>query len=295
MATSLKKAIRIKKIRLSTLPVLLSLALLSWECLSAQRKEMATLSDSAVLFYIHKSRETPDFLEPETWLPLASTVLREVHFDSDEKAAFLQRWESLFKYLGVSDNIVGVKEPIRLFTEEESRILGELLYKAEKEIPDGSPKAYQIILKREDQLRPGLRIRRTVFYLRNRADCMLFEFGEIGQVVDFQTAYALRDWILFPIREPETSPTNSVFLPEVRPVGLEYAESIPNRNAVKNRLCVRPNFWTEKKLSEPESVPKTKSPKDAADRLKVLKDLLEKRLITKEEYERKKAEILKDL
>ncbi|WP_232224694.1 SHOCT domain-containing protein [Leptospira fainei] len=264
-------------------------------CLSNQKKGMASVSDSIVFFYIHKNPETPIFLEPEKWLPIATSVLSGVHFDEDEKAEFSRRWQILFKYIGISDSLVGAKELVRLFSEDEARKLAELLYKAEQEIPDGAPKGYQIILKREDPIRPGLRIRRTIFYVHNNGNCLVLDFGEIGQVVDFQTTYTLRDWILYPIQEPIASSRNEVFLSEIRPEGLEYASVIPTNEKNQNRICVRPLFWTAKLPVGKTSSNPQKPTKGAEERLKVLKELLEKRLITKEEYERKKTEILKDL
>lgn len=256
---------------------------------------MASVSDSIVFFYIHKSPETPLFLEPETWLPIASSILNGVHFDEDEKTEFNRRWQNLFKYIGISDSLVGTKELVRLFSEDEVRKLADMLYKAEQEIPDGTPKGYQVILKREDPIRPGLRIRRTIFYIHNNANCLVLDFGEIGQVVDFQTTYTLRDWILYPIQEPVTSSKNEVFLSEIRPAGLEYASTSAMNQKNQNRICVRPLFWIAKLPDGGTPANPQKTTKGAQERLKVLKELLEKRLITREEYERKKAEILKDL
>ncbi|EQA35443.1 putative lipoprotein [Leptospira inadai serovar Lyme str. 10] len=292
METSLRKVTPIKKIALKAFLLIFCVGV---GCLSNQKKGMASVSDSIVFFYIHKSPETPLFLEPETWLPIASSILNGVHFDEDEKTEFNRRWQNLFKYIGISDSLVGTKELVRLFSEDEVRKLADMLYKAEQEIPDGTPKGYQVILKREDPIRPGLRIRRTIFYIHNNANCLVLDFGEIGQVVDFQTTYTLRDWILYPIQEPVTSSKNEVFLSEIRPAGLEYASTSAMNQKNQNRICVRPLFWIAKLPDGGTPANPQKTTKGAQERLKVLKELLEKRLITREEYERKKAEILKDL
>ncbi|TGK38125.1 SHOCT domain-containing protein [Leptospira andrefontaineae] len=294
MAACLKKPIRAKKKNLKLLSFFLTL-LFTIYCLSSQRKGMASSSDSIVLYYLKKSSETPLFLQAETWLPIASGVLTGAGPDQLDKTEFISRWEKLFKFTGVSETGVFNSEPVRLFTEEESFRLGELLYKAEIEIPDGLPQAYQVIIKREDPIRPGLRIRRTIFYIRNTPEGIVLEFSEIGQVLDFQTTYSFRDWTLVPISKPEPSSRNSIYLPEIRPEGLEYLNAVTDGEDIRNRILVKNVFWTANPSKKNVGTPTKKIPKTIEDRLRTLQELLDKGLISKQEYEKKKAEILKEL
>lgn len=294
MAACLKKPIRAKKKNLNLLSFFLTL-LFTISCLSSQRKGMASSSDSIVLYYLKKNSETPIFLQAETWLPIASGILTGAGQDQLDKAEFLSRWEKLSKFTGVADTGVLNSEPVRLFTEEESSGLGELLYKAEAEIPDGLPQAYQVIIKREDPIRPGLRIRRSIFYIRNSPEGIVLEFSEIGQVLDFQTTYSFRDWTLVPIVKPEPSSSNSIYLPEIRPEGLEYLTFAKEGEEVKNRILVKNGFWTANSSKKNVGTPMKKIPKTIEDRLRTLQELLDKGLISKQEYEKKKAEILKEL
>ncbi|PJZ77985.1 hypothetical protein CH365_06055 [Leptospira neocaledonica] len=294
MAACLKKPIRAKKKNLNLLSFFLTL-LFTISCMSSQRKGMASSSDSIVLYYLKKSSETPIFLQSETWLPIASGILTGAGPDQLDKSEFLSRWEKLFKFTGVSDTGVLNAEPVRLFTEDESSRLGELLYKAETEIPDGLPQAYQVIIKREDPIRPGLRIRRIVFYIRNTTEGIVLEFSEIGQVLDFQTTYSFRDWTLVPIVKPESSSRNSIYLPEIRPEGLDYLTLASEGEEVKNRILVKNSFWTANPSKKNVGTPTKKIPKTIEDRLRTLQELLDKGLISKPEYEKKKAEILKEL
>lgn len=294
MAACLKKPIRAKKKNLKLLSFFLTL-LFTIYCLSSQRKGMASSSDSIVLYYLKKSSETPLFLQAETWLPIASGVLTGAGPDQLDKTEFISRWEKLFKFTGVSETGVFNSEPVRLFTEEESSRLGELLYKAEVEIPDGLPQAYQVIIKREDPIRPGLRIRRTIFYIRNSPEGIILEFYEIGQVLDFQTTYSFRDWTLVPISKPEPSSRNSIYLPEIRPEGLEYLNDVTEGEDIKNRILVKNGFWTANPSKKNVGTSTKKIPKTIEDRLRTLQELLDKGLISKQEYEKKKAEILKEL
>ncbi|TGL60994.1 SHOCT domain-containing protein [Leptospira sarikeiensis] len=294
MAACLKKPTQAKKKNLKSL-LFLFLIFFAVSCLSSQRKGMASSSDSIVLYYLKKNSETPIFLQPGSWLPVATTILTGAPPDLMDKNEFLLRWEKLFKFLGVSDTGVINSEPVRLFNEEESSRLGELLYKAEAEIPDGLPQAYQIIIKREDPIRPGLRIRRTVLYLRNSPECLILEFSEIGQVLDFQTTYSFRDWTLVPISKPDPSSRNSVFLPEIRPDGLDYLPSLQAGEEEKNKICIKNIFWNSNVSKTNTNSSAKKIPKTIEDRLKTLQELLDKKLISKPEYEKKKAEILKEL
>ncbi|WP_425269356.1 SHOCT domain-containing protein [Leptospira andrefontaineae] len=294
LAACLKKPIRAKKKNLKLLSFFLTL-LFTIYCLSSQRKGMASSSDSIVLYYLKKSSETPLFLQAETWLPIASGVLTGAGPDQLDKTEFISRWEKLFKFTGVSETGVFNSEPVRLFTEEESFRLGELLYKAEIEIPDGLPQAYQVIIKREDPIRPGLRIRRTIFYIRNTPEGIVLEFSEIGQVLDFQTTYSFRDWTLVPISKPEPSSRNSIYLPEIRPEGLEYLNAVTDGEDIRNRILVKNVFWTANPSKKNVGTPTKKIPKTIEDRLRTLQELLDKGLISKQEYEKKKAEILKEL
>ncbi|PJZ66983.1 hypothetical protein CH371_02535 [Leptospira wolffii] len=293
MAVCLKNPTRAKRINPRILRTSLLLCLIVCSCAFGQRKTIATSSDTVAVFYIKKSADTPLFLEADTWLPIASTVFSGAAQDSIEKNEFSNRLQKLFRFTGVTDSVIASKDPVRIFTEEETSRIGALLFEAEIEIPDGLPKAYQIVVKREDPIRPGLRIRRTVFYLRNQPDCLVLEFSEIGQVVDFQTPYSFRDWTLAPISEPKFSEANSIFLPELRPEGLEYLNSMSEEK--KNRICVHPSFWTSP-IPKPDSAPPArKTQKGIEERLRTLKELLDKGLISKPDYEKKKAEILKEL
>ncbi len=294
MAACLKNPTRAKKknLKIYRIPFFFLFVI---SCSFAQKKGIATSSDSIVFYYIKKTADTPLFLEPDTWLPIASSILIGAAQDTTDKVEFLNRWQKLFRFTGVSDSTIANRDPIRIFTEEETNQIGDLLFKAETEISDGLPKTYQIIVKREDPIRPGLRIRRTVFYLRNQPDCLVLEFAEIGQVLDFQTPYSFRDWTLAPISEPSFSSRNLIFLPELRPEGLEYINPLPGTEEKKNRICVHPSFWTSP-IPKPDSVsPIRKSQKGIEERLRTLKELLDKGLISKPDYEKKKAEILKDL
>ncbi|PKA17733.1 hypothetical protein CH363_03615 [Leptospira haakeii] len=294
MAACLKKPIRAKKKNLNLLSLFLTL-LFTISCLSSQRKGMASSSDSIVLYYIKKSSETPLFLQAETWLPIASGVLTGAGPDQLDRTEFISRWEKLFKFTGIANTGVFNSEPVRLFTEEESSRLGELLYRAEVDIPDGLPQAYQVIIKREDPIRPGLRIRRTIFYIRNSPAGIILEFSEVGQVLDFQTTYSFQDWTLVPIVKPEPSSNNSIYLPEIRPEGLDYLILPTEGEEVKNRILVKTGFWTANSSKKNVGGPIKKIPKTIEDRLRTLQELLDKGLISKQEYEKKKAEILKEL
>ncbi|TGK07074.1 SHOCT domain-containing protein [Leptospira semungkisensis] len=295
MAACLKNPIRAKKKSPDLFSFLLVFAFITTSCLSLQKKEMASSSDTIVLFYLKKSPETPLFLEPDTWLPIASTVLTGAALDATDKTEFISRWQKLFKFTGIPETGVISRDPVRILTEEETAQLGELLFKAEADIPDGLPHAYQVIIKREDPIRPGLRIRRTVFYIRNRADGLILEFSEIGQVLDFQTPYSFREWTLVPVMKPETSTRNAIYLPEIRPEGLDFLVFPSGQTQEANRISVKPGFWTSQVLKDTTNEPKKSYPKTVEDRLKTLKELLDKKLISKPEYEKKKAEILKDL
>ncbi|WP_425269422.1 SHOCT domain-containing protein [Leptospira selangorensis] len=294
LAACLKKPIRAKKKNLKLLSFFLTL-LFTISCLSSQRKGMASSSDSIVLYYLKKSSETPLFLQAGTWLPIASGVLAGAGPDQLDRAEFISRWEKLFKFTGISNTGVFNSEPIRLFTEDESFRLGELLFRAESEIPDGLPQAYQVIIKREDPIRPGLRIRRTIFYIRNSPEGIVLEFSELGQVLDFQTTYSFQDWTLVPIVKPEPSSNNSIYLPEIRPEGLDYLVLPTEVEEVKNRILVKNGFWTANPSKKNVGTPTKKIPKTIEDRLRTLQELLDKGLISKQEYEKKKAEILKEL
>ncbi|TGK03064.1 SHOCT domain-containing protein [Leptospira langatensis] len=294
MAACLKNPIRAKKKNPNLFSFLLVFSFITISCISSQKKEMASSSETIVLFYLKKGPETPLFLEPDTWLPIASSVLTGAPIDSTDKTEFVTRWQKLFKFAGIPEPGVISRDPIRVLTEEETAQLGELLFKAEADISDGLPHAYQVIIKREDPIRPGLRIRRTVFYIRNRADGLILEFSEIGQVLDFQTPYSFREWTLVPVSKPDPSTRNSIYLPEIRPEGLDFLSPLPGQAEETNRICVKTGFWTSQILKDTASEPK-KFPKSVEDRLKTLKELLDKKLISKPEYEKKKAEILKDL
>lgn len=250
-------------------------------CFSGIRKELNYSSESIAFYSFAKSPEFP------TWIDLDAKFPENL--ESEKFKKILE--ESLFQFGNRNDSLVN-DTALRIFSRELSKEIADRSFLKFKQAPE---QTYQLwILKKDDSINPGRRIRRTVFLLYPTSTAIHFVFFELNQFIDFQTPYTFQDWSNFSISESNLKPSLEVFIPDSAIGKLTYFKDDLKSESKKYHI-VAPFELQSMSISEPNRSSQKKSISDSEKRLIELKALFDKKLISEDEYRRKREEILKAL
>ncbi len=175
---------------------------------------------------------------------------------------------------------------LELYKSKDKKEKIILLENFEKIIPILNKKTnYLIIQKIEDSISPYTRFLRTSFELNLQKENIEIYFFEIDKSFNLGTNIEFQDWAVLQNTEKKCNSFPKVFFDKK---GMEYK---------KLENCKNQFYFLEidkDKFFAPETIEKKIKP-SAELRLEKLKLLLKKGLISKEDYELKKAEILGEL
>ena len=144
---------------------------------------------------------------------------------------------------------------------------------------------YLIIQKTEDSISPYTRFLRTSFELDLQKENIEIYFFEIDKSFNLGTNIEFQDWAVLQNTEKKCNSFPKVFFDKK---GMEYKKLDQCKNQFSFLEIDKENFFASETME--------KKIKPSADlRLEKLKLLLKKGLISKEDYELKKAEILGEL
>ncbi|MBM9499550.1 SHOCT domain-containing protein [Leptospira sp. 201903071] len=250
-------------------------------CFSGIRKELNYSSDSIAFYSFAKSAELPSWIDTNAKFP--------ANLDSNAYVKILE--ESLFQLGNRNDSLVN-DTALRIFPKELSKEISNRSFEKLEKSPE---QIYQLwILKKEDSINPGRRIRRTVFLLYPTSEAIHFIFFELNQFIDFQTPYSFQDWSNFSISESNLKPSLEVFIPDSAIGKLKYFKEEPGDEFKKFHILA--HFQTQSHTTpETSDALKKINISDSEKRLIELKGLFDKKLISEEEYKKKREEILKSL
>ncbi|TGM08371.1 SHOCT domain-containing protein [Leptospira barantonii] len=259
---------------------LLILSFVVVSCFAGIRKELNYSSDSIAFYSFENVPDLP------VWL--------------DRNASYLQNQErnnfktliadALYQMGNRNDSLVN-DSAFRIFSKELSE---EIADRSFRNFERSSSHVYQLwILKKEDTINPGRRIRRTVFLLYPTIDSIHFIFFELNQFIDFQTPYAFQDWSNYSLSESNLKPSLEVFIPDSAIGTLSYYKDTQGESK-KFHIVVKTGS-TAPQNTEVKTPQKENAIQDSEKRLLELKNLFDKKLISEEEYKRKREEILKSL
>ncbi|TGM72530.1 SHOCT domain-containing protein [Leptospira mtsangambouensis] len=177
--------------------------------------------------------------------------------------------------------------------------LPEIQKFAERIVTNPEPKVYLCIFKLDDILSPNVKILKTSFYILGTEEGLVLLFHEINTNISFQTQYSFEDWVIF--HPTEIKP---IYRPELWLKDKQHTSIYKNRNLSKNSIygnvvvfnvpALMPNPPLFRYPKEEENPPPTDQWKTVPEKLKALEEMRKNRLITDEEYERKKTELLKE-
>ncbi|MCW7480165.1 SHOCT domain-containing protein [Leptospira kanakyensis] len=177
--------------------------------------------------------------------------------------------------------------------------LPEIQKFSEKITTNPEPKVYLCIFKVDDILSPNVKILKTSFYILSTDEGLVILFHEMNTNISFQTQYSFEDWVIFhpseikPIYRPE------LWLRDKQNTSL-YKDKAAAKNAIYGNVVIFnlpeliPNPPLFRYPKEDEMVVPTEQWKSVPEKLKALEEMRKNHLITDEEYNRKKKELLKE-
>lgn len=252
--------------------LLLVFSLVLFQCISFQKGKSLTLAESSENFAIYEL-ESPEEGRPDQEIQSQTIQEKDLFeiFHSLKKDASLS--------LSVQKESVYKTDSIKEFAPYAVKILNR--YKNLKPI--------FIVFKEEDKLSPYTRIFRNNLYMYRNENELHIVFGEIGNNINFVTPYSFNDWagpLLF-TPECEKSPRFSIEGKRERSI----------------RYHIEPACKTESNkdfshiiaLLDESGLSPEEEKGDPSIRLQKLQELYKKGLINKKEYDKKKAEIIKEL
>ncbi|UOG37774.1 SHOCT domain-containing protein [Leptospira noguchii] len=249
-------------------------------CFAGIRKELNYSSDTIAFYSFESGPDLPAWLDRNA---IYINNKKQDHF----KTAIL---EALNQMGNRNDSLIN-GSVLRIFPKELSQEIAERSFQNFERSPS---QVYQLwILKKEDTINPGRRIRRTVFLLYPTMNSIHFIFFELNQFIDFQTPYAFQDWSNYSLSESNLKTSLEVFIPDSATGTLSYYKDVQG-DSKKFHVIVKtnPNAPQEAEVKNPQ---KEKAIQDSEKRLLELKNLFDKKLISEEEYKRKREEILRSL
>ncbi|XDD46541.1 SHOCT domain-containing protein [Leptospira sp. WS39.C2] len=169
-----------------------------------------------------------------------------------------------------------------------------------KRLAENQKKVYLCIFKIDDLLAPNVKILKTSFYIMGTEKGLVILFQEINTNISFSTQYSFEDWVLFqplpikPIYKPELWIKNkdslSLYRDQSQVKRPIYGNIIVHKNP--DLIPDPPIYRYPKDDEEPQK--EHGEWKSVPEKLKILEDLRKKKLITDEEYQDKKTELLKE-
>lgn len=161
-------------------------------------------------------------------------------------------------------------------------------------------KVYLCIFKIDDLLSPNVKILKTSFYIMGTKEGLVILFQEINTNISFPTQYSFEDWVIFlprpikPIYKPELWIKNkdslSLYQDKTSLKKLIYGNVI-----VYQQMDLMPSPPLYRYPKEDDNPPKESDQwKSVPEKLKILEEMRKNKLITDEEYQKKKTELLKE-
>jgi hypothetical protein len=206
-----------------------------------------------------------------------STKKNLIHF-SDQDLKYI------FSLMETKSKTISLKEKESLFSKEQ---VDEFILSL-NELKNNYSNLL-IIQKEDDLLSPKTRILRTSFVLNILKEGIKIDFLEIRNSINFGYYYTTNDWTSISLVKKKCITSPSIFISKLE--NFSYYEIDKNCSSEKNFNSIILDY---QKFINKDAKVKTPS-KDISKRLEELKTLFKKKLITKHDYEKKKAEILDEL
>ncbi|PJE05013.1 MAG: hypothetical protein CK427_01195 [Leptospira sp.] len=269
------------------------------DCTSSQNREMKLIDqDESFAIFELSNKEALSFQES-----ISSSTISETILESKSEWNPISI-EALLKSTLVVQASLFISNPSKIFSKDETYKYLSLAISQRLQNTQGSypPTTYFVVVKENDDLAPFTKILRTSFYIFLNQGRVHIYFGEIRESISFLTPYTFSDWVSsqkFTVTKKGKS--RITFLENT----LLEAELLTSKEEEHKEYYLDAVAWRFKKdnpsnLSENKIGIEKKNessnlPKDTESRLRLLKDLKKKGLITLEEYNKKRKSILDEI
>lgn len=189
--------------------------------------------------------------------------------------------------------------------DELAPVIKDILSEANRD------KTFFLVVKEEDNLSPYSRLFRTTLYMNREANVLQLIFGEVNNNINFGMQFSFQDWANPNFFKLGCEKKKVVQFDGRLAPSFQYKKDSTcaanldlSKETLESRLEILTNYkWVLVDLEKANILSKEKdsenqtgkSRKSREIRLKELQDLYKKGLITKDDYEMKKAEILGEL
>ncbi|GBF43395.1 membrane protein [Leptospira ellinghausenii] len=260
------------------------LLLLNITCSQFQQKIKLIDSTASIAFFE---------VEEEDWRQLFPTQLSQLKLSS----AHLRDLPKILSSIQYKRGVLAYEDWDHLVPES---YLSEIERFVQKINEQDQNKVYLCIFKIDDLLSPNVKILKTSFYIMGTENGIVILLQEINTNITFPTQYAFEDWVIFQPR-----PIKPIYKPELWLKNKESVSLYRDQTQLKNQIYgnvivyknseIMPNPPIYRYPKEDDVTPILKENwKSVPDKLKTLEEMRKNKLITDEEYQKKKSELLKE-
>ncbi|MCW7461076.1 SHOCT domain-containing protein [Leptospira limi] len=232
-------------------------------------------------------------VEEEDWKQLFPTQLSQLKLSS----AHLSDVPKILSSIQYKRGVLAYEDWDHLVPES---YLSEIERFVQKINEQDQKKVYLCIFKIDDLLSPNVKILKTSFYIMGTENGIVILFQEINTNITFPTQYAFEDWVIFQPR-----PIKPIFKPELWLKNKDSISLYRDQTQIKNQIYGNvivyknseimpdPPIYRYPKEDDVTPIPQ-ENWKSVPDKLKTLEEMRKNKLITDEEYQKKKSELLKE-
>ncbi len=165
-----------------------------------------------------------------------------------------------------------------------------------------SSKVYLILVKKDDPLSPLTKIFRTSILVGHTRSGLVFGFTDLKQNITFPSQYKFDDWAIFKLGRLNPSYKQELKIRPNNPPMSFFRTEMKDKIQIYGRIIVSedPKLLPKDlilKVPEEDEVQALQNQKwrSVPERLEALEELRKKKIISEQDFEKKKQELLKEL
>lgn len=232
----------------------------------------------------------------EDWKDLFPNQLSQISISTNH----LEELPKVLASIQYKRGVLAYEDWEQLVPESYLLEIGKFVERIKENDQNQKKKVYLCIFKIDDLLAPNVKILKTSFYIMGTENGIVILFQEINTNITFPTQYSFEDWVIF-----QPIPIKPIYKPELWIKSKDslslYKDSSLSKNSVFGNVIVykdsslmpNPPIFRYPKEDDQISIPQD-SWKSVPEKLKALEEMRKNQLITDEEYQQKKTELLKE-
>ncbi|NCN11427.1 MAG: hypothetical protein GW938_16440 [Leptospira sp.] len=282
------------------------------DCLSSEKRDLNLIvqDDNFAIFQLN---EVEAHALEDTISEFQNTEINSLDSNSNELATNSisetdSLWDSSLIQSAIQSTLVVQSSllsntPSKIFSKEESysNLSNEIALRIKLTQNSNLSKIYFIVVKENDDLAPFTRILRTSFYIFRKEDTIHLYFGEIRESISFLSPYTFSDWISAPKFTISKKNKSRITFKDNKKLNAELLNTTDKNqkefylDAIKWSPKRNDSSLSNNRKKNSSSDNSSNSSNDPESRLRLLEDLKKKGLISIEEYQSKRKEMIDGL